>query len=338
VRPTTAGTSYTATAWVRSDVPGKRTCLYIREFTGAGSVIAQTSTCLTATTAWQQFPAVAYTTAQSGGSLEVYAVQTGAVAGDSFELDGVTLSTGTAPAADTTPPDTSITSGPSGTVSETSASFSFTASETATFQCQLDGGAWTTCTSPAAYSGLAAASHTFSVRATDTAGNVDATPATRTWTIAAPPPAGTNLFANGSFESGLTGWAGWQSTLSLASDGEDGSQAAKVSQATGTSFSIYPSSRPVRPTTAGTSYTATAWVRSDVPGKRTCLYIREFTGAGSVLAQTSTCLTAGTAWQQFPAVAYTTAQSGGSLEVYAVQTGAVAGDSFELDAVTLTQG
>ena len=92
--------------------------------------------------------------------------------------------------ADTTPPETTITAGPTGTVSTTSATFSFGASESATFECALDGSAYAACTSPQAYSGLAAATHTFAVRATDAAGNVDPTPATRTWTISAsaPPP------------------------------------------------------------------------------------------------------------------------------------------------------
>jgi peptidoglycan/xylan/chitin deacetylase (PgdA/CDA1 family) len=97
----------------------------------------------------------------------------------------------TPPPPDTTPPDTTIGSGPSGTVSSTSASFTFSSSESnSTFGCALDGGAFTSCTSPQAYTGLANGSHTFSVRATDAAGNVDATPATRTWTIniTAPPP------------------------------------------------------------------------------------------------------------------------------------------------------
>jgi acid phosphatase type 7 len=92
---------------------------------------------------------------------------------------------------DTTPPDTSITAGPSGTTSSTSASFSFTSTESgSTFECQLDSGTWGTCTSPKAYSSLADGSLTFSVRATDQAGNTDTTPATRTWTIdtSAPPP------------------------------------------------------------------------------------------------------------------------------------------------------
>ena len=93
------------------------------------------------------------------------------------------------PLPDLLPPDTSISSGPSGTVTTGSASFGFTSSETgSTFQCRMDSGAWASCASPKAYSGLTNASHTFSVRATDAAGNTDLTPATRTWTVNAPPP------------------------------------------------------------------------------------------------------------------------------------------------------
>src|SRR5215213_6339582 len=86
---------------------------------------------------------------------------------------------------DTTPPETTIDSGPSGTVSSTSASFAFSSAEAgSTFECKLDGGNFTSCTSPKSYTGpLSEGSHTFSVRATDAAGNVDATPATRTWTV-----------------------------------------------------------------------------------------------------------------------------------------------------------
>ena len=88
------------------------------------------------------------------------------------------------PPGDTTPPDTSLDSGPSGTTSSTSGSFAFSSSESgSTYGCRLDAGAWASCSSPKAYTSLADGSHTFSVRATDAAGNVDATEATRTWTV-----------------------------------------------------------------------------------------------------------------------------------------------------------
>lgn len=99
------------------------------------------------------------------------------------------------PLSDATPPETMIDSGPSGTVSLTSATFSFSATEAgSSFECRLDGAAFTPCTSPTSYSGLADGSHTFGVRATDPAGNTDPTPASRTWTIdttepTPPPPA-----------------------------------------------------------------------------------------------------------------------------------------------------
>jgi len=92
------------------------------------------------------------------------------------------------PPADTTPPDTTISSGPSGSTTATTASFSFTATETAsTFECKLDSGSWSGCSSPKSLSGLSVATHIFSVRATDSAGNIDATPATRSWTVEAEP-------------------------------------------------------------------------------------------------------------------------------------------------------
>jgi len=94
---------------------------------------------------------------------------------------------------DTTPPETTIRSGPSDTTASTSASLAFSSSESgSTFQCKLDSGSWVSCISPKSYSGLAAGSHAFSVKATDAAGNTDATPATRSWTVqVATPPVDT---------------------------------------------------------------------------------------------------------------------------------------------------
>jgi sugar lactone lactonase YvrE len=95
------------------------------------------------------------------------------------------------PGPDVTPPDTGVTSGPSGVTPDSSATFTFSATEAgSTFECDLDGAGFATCASPAAYSGLVDGPHTFAVRATDPVGNTDATPATRTWTIdsTVPPP------------------------------------------------------------------------------------------------------------------------------------------------------
>ena len=85
---------------------------------------------------------------------------------------------------DTTAPQTTITSAPPFSTSSATASFSYSSSETGSrFECKLDSAAYAACASPTALTGLSPGSHTFSVRAIDAAGNVDATPATKTWTI-----------------------------------------------------------------------------------------------------------------------------------------------------------
>jgi Ca2+-binding RTX toxin-like protein len=93
---------------------------------------------------------------------------------------------------DTTPPNTTIDINPSNPSNSSSASFSFSGTDSGTgvasFECKLDGGSFGSCTSPQNYSSLADGSHTFQVRAIDGAGNTDPTPASFTWTIDATAP------------------------------------------------------------------------------------------------------------------------------------------------------
>jgi hypothetical protein len=143
------------------------------------------------------------------------------------------------PPPDTSPPDTAIVLGTSGTVASSAASFSFSSTEFgSTFECRLDAGAWADCSSPHAYSGLADGPHGFEVRAIDPAGNTDPEPASQTWTIdtAAPettvdsgpsgptPTASATLSfsspeSGASFECRLDGgaWAGCSSPRSYSS-------------------------------------------------------------------------------------------------------------------------
>ena len=112
------------------------------------------------------------------------------------------------PPPDTTPPDTTIDSGTSGTTTSTNASFSFSSSEGgSTFQCRLDSASWSACAPPKSYNSLAVGAHTFSVRATDTAGNTDATPATRSWNILDPKTLKpcTETLSGGSLSSAISG-------------------------------------------------------------------------------------------------------------------------------------
>ncbi len=102
-----------------------------------------------------------------------------------------------------TPTDTQITSAVDGngnavqnggSTASTSITFQVTATAgsnpIAGYQCSLDGSTFSSCatTSPATISqnNLATGQHTFAVRAVDTQGNVDPTPATFSWTIITP--------------------------------------------------------------------------------------------------------------------------------------------------------
>jgi plastocyanin len=85
----------------------------------------------------------------------------------------------------TAPPPPTITDSPPNPTTSTSASFSFTDTEPGVFfECRIDGGAFSACTSPKSYSGLAVGSHTFDVRALDAVGN-PSTAASYTWTVEA---------------------------------------------------------------------------------------------------------------------------------------------------------
>ena len=86
---------------------------------------------------------------------------------------------------------TTLTAGPTGTISDRAPTFEFEATQVhdepdPTFECQVDGGGFEDCTSPHQVDPLADGDHTFEVRAVDAAGNIDPTPATRAFTVDTP--------------------------------------------------------------------------------------------------------------------------------------------------------
>lgn len=104
-------------------------------------------------------------------------------AGDAYgttfrKADQVTIS------ADCTAPATSIDSGPADPTNDPAPSFSFSGTgPQVSFECSTDGSAFAACSTPFAMPGLAEGLHSFRVRAIDQVGNVDPTPAERTFTV-----------------------------------------------------------------------------------------------------------------------------------------------------------
>ncbi len=137
--------------------------------------VAVGTTTADAAGSWNYTP----TSPLSEGSHEVKARATDPAGNDGPVSGGRTFSI-----QDSTRPETTITSGPSGSTPERGATFEFGSNEPGvTFECSLDGAAYTPCTSPVTFNDLAPGEHTFQVRARDAAGNEDTTPDTRTWTV-----------------------------------------------------------------------------------------------------------------------------------------------------------
>ncbi len=82
------------------------------------------------------------------------------------------------PKTDVTAPQTRITKRPPNKTRRQRVRFKFTSSEPgSSFECKRDGRRYRSCTSPKKLRGLSEGKHRFKVRATDSAGNTDATPA-----------------------------------------------------------------------------------------------------------------------------------------------------------------
>ncbi len=86
--------------------------------------------------------------------------------------------------SDSTPPDTQIDPPtPANPTNDNTPTFNFSGTDNvggtgvASFECQIDGGGWSVCTSGQTFGPLGDGSHTFEVRAKDGANNVDPTPA-----------------------------------------------------------------------------------------------------------------------------------------------------------------
>lgn len=154
-------------------------------------------------TSWNPAPAAPFAILHGGGTStkEPNALEVdgnSVYAGGQFTAVGSRAQSGFAPFTsgsggdegqlDCTLPTVAITSGPSGSVPERTATFAFQASDPrADLECSLDGTGFAPCTSPVTYENLALGAHTFAVRARRPGSRLRGPEATRVWNVVVPP-------------------------------------------------------------------------------------------------------------------------------------------------------
>jgi len=128
----------------------------------------------------------------SGGGTVTASIAAGAATDAALHGNTASSSTDNTVTFDAAAPETTIDTHPAISITTTSATFTFSATDAGTgvagFECSLDAAAFSTCTSPRNLTGLSGGSHTFQVRATDNIGNTDSTPASFIWTVDATAP------------------------------------------------------------------------------------------------------------------------------------------------------
>ena len=156
-----------------------------------------------------------------------------------------------------------------------------------------------------------------------------------------PVPTG-NLTTNPSIETNTTGWGAWQSTLArtAVADAPNGSWAMKVSQATGTYYTLDDTPDTVPTATAAAKYTGTAYVKAataSAVGKPVRIVVRERTAAGAWIGETtSTAVTLTNTFQPIT-VTRTVQTTGDVIDLYIQQDTAVAGNAFYADLISLVK-
>jgi acid phosphatase type 7 len=149
--------------------------------------------------------------------------------------------------------------------------------------------------------------------------------------------AATNLLANPGFESGtLGGWTATGAAASVVTPGYAGSYAAQVAHSKGTRYGLGTSSYAVSSTTVGHAYYATAVVRSAGPTRSLCQRVREYAPGGGQVAAGSSCASSTVGWKPLPPLTYFAAANGDLLRFDVFQKAALPGDSFQLDAASLS--
>jgi hypothetical protein len=151
--------------------------------------------------------------------------------------------------------------------------------------------------------------------------------------------AAANLISNGTFEGGgsgsLTGWGASGGNLTLVA-GDGGGHAARIT-VTNTPAQMYAftTTKPVKSTTAGTTYDLSGSVSSVTAGQTVCLKLKEQPAGKTTNVGTGQQCIVTTSWQDFPVVAYTALKSGDTLTVNVAEANPKATASFDIDNLSL---
>jgi hypothetical protein len=329
VRTTAAG-RYMASLWVRADAPGGTLKLKLREYRkDTGALVGSATTTAALTTSWQQVK-VAYAPLAPGDSTLDYTASVGnvAVGNSCFDADDATIALDPVPAA-------SLTLTQTGGAAPLTVHADASGSATPVASYRFDFGDGSVAVGPqldaaAVHYYAAAGTYTVSLRVDYRDG--ESAVATRQVTVSA------GIVANPSFESGISGWnasgSGPGVTLSQTPSGYSGSYAARLFNGGTTPARCELNDRPnwVPTTAAGGAYVALLWVRSDRPGTKLSLRLREYRkDTGAFVGANTTAVTLTTSWQMITA-SYTPLASGASTLDYTASVDNAAAGSVCFDA------
>ncbi|MEA2218109.1 MAG: hypothetical protein QOJ35_735 [Solirubrobacteraceae bacterium] len=154
-----------------------------------------------------------------------------------------------------------------------------------------------------------------------------------------------NLTTNPSFESDTSGWDSSNADLApeQAKDAPDGANVVRVSW-TGSegSYSIDDNPDTVASAVKGRAYGASAWVKAGdaTDGKEVCIALRERTGDGAPVGYDAGGVTAVAGEYRQVRVSHVAKADGSTIDVYVFRqsSGLRSGESFLVDAITLTAG
>jgi hypothetical protein len=143
------------------------------------------------------------------------------------------------------------------------------------------------------------------------------------------------LVTNGTFDKGVTGWRTNQTytTLATTTAAKEGAAAAVLTTRAGTNAVLNDVTNSVASTKKGTSYTASAWVRTNVPGLAGQLRLREVSAAGAKSGGTSFHLT-DSAWHKVT-LAYAAKADGAQLDLNVLAWNVQKNQRLFVDTVSL---